>query len=167
VACEAVEAAADSLILRRPGARLALAAATDPAQRGEVAAAYRDAVRQVPGLDSTTWASFVARNRAPAPVCGAFPSGAEVVLVPDSVPRALRAEAGNPDGYWRAFYARYPRAAGLTSTSGVGVSADGRQALLTLGHGCGGRCGHGHVVLLERARGGRWRVRHARMTWIS
>lgn len=165
--CAVVEAAVDSLIPRSVGLRLALADSTHPVRQAAVLADYWAALRKAPGLDSTTWASFVASNRARRPACAALPSGAEVVLVRDSDRQALRAASGNPDAYWQTFYARFPRTRGLTTVSGVGLSADGRQALLALDHGCGGLCGHGHVLLLTRAPGGRWHVRHVRMTWVS
>jgi hypothetical protein len=91
-----------------------------------------------------------------------------VVLVSDSTVSALRASSGsNPDSYWRAFYTRFPQTRGLTVVSGIGVSADGRQALLSLTHTCGGLCGRGYMVLLERRDGGSWRVTRARLDWMS
>jgi hypothetical protein len=56
---------------------------------------------------------------------------------------------------------------GLISVSRVGVSADGRQALLTVRNVCGGLCGSGWIVVLRRDRHQRWRVSRAEMLWIS
>ena len=160
--CAAVAAALDSLVPARAGARLALgeSAAALPAR------AYAELESSVPGLDPTAWAAFVARSRAPGPACRTLPTARPVVLVPDRVLRAL--PGGDPEAYWAAFRRRYPGAAGLTRASAVGESADGRQALLVVSHGCGGVCGGGYVVLLGRGRpGDAWRVRYARMLWVS
>jgi hypothetical protein len=161
-ACAAIAAALDSVVPRRADTRLALqeSAAALPAR------AYAELESSVPGLDPTTWAAFVARRRAPGPACGSLPNGRPVVLVPDSVLRAL--PSGDPEVYWAAFRRRYSGATGLTAVSAVGESADGRQALLVVNHGCGGLCGWGYVVLLGRGRpGDAWRVRYARMLWVS
>jgi hypothetical protein len=164
--CAAVAAALDSLVPRRAGYRLALADSTRPVPSFVLADSTAHALRRTPGLDPSTWASFAANNRARRPACTSLAAG-DAVVVTDSTARALRGQRGGPNGYWDAFYARYPRTAGFTATSGVGVSRDGRQALLVVEHGCGALCGHGHVVLLGRGSDGVWRVRYARMTWAS
>jgi hypothetical protein len=127
--------------------------------------AYGELPSTIPGLDATTWATFEARSRARAPACSALPGGRRFVLVRDSVLRTL--PRADPEAYWTAFRLRFPESTGLTSVSAVGESADGRQALLVVNHVCGGLCGWGYVVLLGRAPGDAWRVRYARMLWVS
>jgi hypothetical protein len=63
----------------------------------------------------------------------------------------------SPDTYWRAFYARFSGSRGSVSFSRPGYDAAGTHALLSYGHGCGGRCGDWGVILLER-RGDTWVV---------
>lgn len=50
--------------------------------------------------------------------------------------------------------------------SRVGFSVDGRSALLHVLMWCGGRCGQGRVLLLERSGGG-WLLKASRQTVIS
>ena len=65
--------------------------------------------------------------------------------------------AGNPNEYWRAFYARYPDSPGLVQLSRVGFDEAGQQALVFVYHICGGRCGTGKYVLLSRS-GEQWEI---------
>ena len=65
--------------------------------------------------------------------------------------------AGDPNEYWRRFYARYPDSPGLVRLSRVGFDESGQQALIFAYHGCGGRCGTGKYVLLSRSSG-EWHV---------
>ncbi len=69
-------------------------------------------------------------------------------------------------GWWEAFYKSYPNSPGLITFSNVGFNSDGSQALLYIGHSCGGLCGTGHYVLLTKNNGA-WRVEKKVMTWIS
>ncbi|MBT9394716.1 hypothetical protein KLP40_16210 [Hymenobacter sp. NST-14] len=56
--------------------------------------------------------------------------------------------------------------AGIISLSEVVFNADQDQALLSYGWQCGGRCGFGEVLLVEKTNG-RWHIRQAQRTWIS
>jgi hypothetical protein len=48
----------------------------------------------------------------------------------------------------------------------AGVSDDGRQVLIEVSGTCGGLCGSGWLVVLERTDD-RWQVRGMLMTWVS
>jgi hypothetical protein len=50
--------------------------------------------------------------------------------------------------------------------SHVGFNPSRAQALVYVSYVCGGMCGDGHFVLLERS-GGRWRIADSVMSWIS
>jgi len=165
--CEAVAQAVRSVVPRRPGVRYAMSDSTLPFREMSVVQDMRASLPGQAGLDPTTWRAFVEANRTRRPGCRTLSGETPVVLVSDSDVRALRAETSDPDAYWRAFHARFPETAGLTTTSGVGLSADRRQALVIVYHGCGGLCGHGHVVLLERGSDGQWRVHRTRQLWVS
>jgi hypothetical protein len=69
--------------------------------------------------------------------------------------------------FWRAFYQRFPRSQGLVTFSRVGFNAARTQAVVLVTRGCGGLCGMGNVVLLDRDPAGRWRVVRSDMLWIS
>ena len=64
-----------------------------------------------------------------------------------------------PDGrgrFWTAFRGCYPGARRLLPASRVGVSADGRRALVWLESSCGEPCGGGAYVVLARGPFSQW-----------
>lgn len=63
----------------------------------------------------------------------------------------------DPDAYWKAFFAAFPGAKGIITVSRPGISADGQNAVLRIGMGCGGRCGAWGYALLRRT-GEHWHV---------
>jgi hypothetical protein len=66
-----------------------------------------------------------------------------------------------------ARYARvYPGARALVSFSRVGVSGDGREALMLVRRECGMLCAAGSLVLLRRSAG-TWRVVDVDHVWVS
>jgi len=67
---------------------------------------------------------------------------------------------------WSAFYKKHPKASGYLSFSSVGYSSSGTEALVYLGHYCGGLCGTGHLILLAKENG-QWVVKNRLMMWIS
>lgn len=69
-------------------------------------------------------------------------------------------------GYWEAFYDRYPGSAGVVRTTLAILSKDGMQALLYVEHRCDGLCGSGNLVVMRRVNG-QWRIETSYMLWIS
>jgi len=69
-------------------------------------------------------------------------------------------------GGWKDFYKRYPKSSGYWSFSPVGYDTKGTEALVYVGHHCGGLCGTGHLVLLAKENG-HWIVKNRVMLWIS
>lgn len=67
---------------------------------------------------------------------------------------------------WGEFYKKYPDSGGFIRLSRVGFNSAMNQALVYVEHGCGGLCGTGHYVLLEKNVDG-WRVVQSSMAWIS
>jgi hypothetical protein len=163
--CGAIAAAIDSLVVGSNAVRVGLRDETTPSREQEPVPDSWKSLADMPGLDGTTLRSFRENNARPLPACATLPLVGGMTLLARGELDALPTR--DADAYWRAFHARFPGVAGLTSTSGVGISRDGRQALLVLDHSCGGICGTGHIVLLERDDAGKWRVRRAVMTWIS
>lgn len=53
-------------------------------------------------------------------------------------------------GGWPDFYKKYPKSSGFWSLSAIGYNTEGTEALLYVGHHCGGLCGTGHLVLLAK-----------------
>jgi hypothetical protein len=90
----------------------------------------------------------------------------QIRLRTDSLQRAQPAYPRYADGYWRTYYAAYPRSYGATRLSAIGYDQSVENALVYVEHGCGGLCGSGNIVLLHREQG-RWRVVKIEMTWVS
>lgn len=67
---------------------------------------------------------------------------------------------------WEEFYKRFPDSGGLVGVSRVGFNPKMNQALMYVEHGCGGLCGTGHYVLLNKVEG-RWKVAKLLQAWIS
>jgi hypothetical protein len=68
--------------------------------------------------------------------------------------------------FWERFYRRYPHAPGLIGFSNVGFNQAHTQAFVYISHGCGGLCGEGEYVLLEK-RGGAWHIIDQMGLWVS
>src|SRR5215217_7791371 len=60
-------------------------------------------------------------------------------------------------GRWEEFYKRYRDSGGFISLSRPGFNPAMNQALVYIAHACGGLCGTGHYVLLEKSVDG-WKV---------
>jgi hypothetical protein len=69
-------------------------------------------------------------------------------------------------GWWAESYKRYPDSVGLIVLSRVGFNAARNQAMVYIQHVCGGLCGTGHYVLLEK-NADQWRVVKESMVWVS
>lgn len=67
---------------------------------------------------------------------------------------------------WQDFYKKYPKSSGFWSLSPVGCDTSGTEALVYVGHHCGGLCGTGHLVLLAK-ESGHWAVKNRVLLWIS
>lgn len=98
---------------------------------------------------------------------------------------AVKPEFGDPNSYkiiardevdnffkkgvgrgWQEFYKKYPKSAGFWQFSRPGYSSTRDEALLYVGHSCGGLCGTGHLYLLSK-QSGKWTVKNRVMLWIS
>jgi len=73
---------------------------------------------------------------------------------------------GEFDMGWTRFYKKYPDSTGLIFFSKVGFSSDHNQAMLYAGRQCGGLCGSGSYLLLNK-RNGKWVVEKDMGLWVS
>lgn len=75
-----------------------------------------------------------------------------------------------PDGkfenFWDSFYKKYPHSPGLVVFSKVGFNDRHDQAFVYVGRSCGGLCGGGDYVLLNKVNG-EWVVRDEQNLWVS
>ncbi len=137
----------------------------------EYAAGYREMLIDSLGLDPVIWDDFLRRNERSVPVCDDVPTRLTVPTIRTSELRDAKADslsqrwelAYDPWDYQGLREAGWPYTAAV---SRVGMSSDGRQALVAVGGMCGGLCGSGWLVVLERDNDG-WRVRWMHMTWVS
>jgi len=67
---------------------------------------------------------------------------------------------------WQEFYSKYPKSAGYWQFSRPGYNSSRDEAMLYVGHSCGGLCGTGHLYLLSK-QNGKWTVKNRVMLWIS
>ena len=111
-------------------------------------------VRAIKGLHSTAIADFERPEKSGVrvPVFGL--PGIIVEMVEDSVFGGL---GGSNGDYWGAFRTRFPGVKGIITVSGVGYSADRRQAVVAVDYICGGLCGRGRLAMLEKVEGV-WKV---------
>lgn len=119
---------------------------------------------QVKGLRRETWEAFSRANarERDLEVRTGF-AGHMEFLAKEQLDKQF--ESGIDEG-WTRFHREHPGAAGILSMSSVGVSPDGRQALLYAEFSGGGLIGWGRYFLYELGTGS-WQVVASQMTWIS
>lgn len=101
-------------------------------------------LRQNPHLPREMVEEFLARNTHPAHVAVGRIAARKVSLIPRyRGPLGLAAELASE---------------GDLRLSRAGFDASGRHALVGATFTCGGLCGNGALMLMERGRDGRWRV---------
>jgi hypothetical protein len=67
-------------------------------------------------------------------------------------------------GGWNAYYKRY--GSGMVTWSRVGFNADGTLALFYERYRCGGLCGTGRYMVMEKRNGG-WLIGSNIVVWVS
>jgi hypothetical protein len=70
------------------------------------------------------------------------------------------------DKAWQEFYKKYPDSPGFIMLSRVGFDSEMKQAMVYIGHACGGLCGEGRYVFLTKEEGN-WRIKNELPLWIS
>jgi len=70
------------------------------------------------------------------------------------------------ENFWDRFYRKYPNSTGLMFFSKVGFNDRHDQAFLYMGRSCGGLCGVGEYVLLNKVNG-EWVVSKEQELWVS
>ena len=68
-------------------------------------------------------------------------------------------------GGWDKFYRIYPNAAGFWDFYTPATTTPRTEAVLYVGHYCGGLCGTGHLFVAKE--NGQWKVKNRLMLWIS
>ncbi len=116
---------------------------------------YQSALRMLGTLPAGLQADFES-VRGHGRAMGPLPLRRPVVSMSAEVRQRMRA-IRNPAKYWAAFFDEFPGTPGRIEVSRVGLSPDGRSALVLVEYGCGGMCG-GTLYLLVQRDGDRWRI---------
>lgn len=125
--------------------------------------AAKPAFRPFPPLKRTTIDAFREVNKKQASLRRSFHLGVDYELVDSTQLEPFFKRGG---GDWPAFYKRFPSSSGIVRFSRIGFSEDGMQALFYLNNHCGGLCGTGMYVVMEK-RNGRWAIEREIEMWIS
>ena len=73
---------------------------------------------------------------------------------------------GRIENFWAKFYNKYPDSTGLLSFSKVGFNDRQDQAFVYMARSCGGLCGGGEYVLLNKVNG-KWVISNEQELWVS
>jgi len=119
--------------------------------------------QKVPALQQATIDSFRKANSQQAFVRGSLRSPIDYELVNSAELESMFKKGG---GDWLAYYKRYPGASGVVTWSRVGFNADGTQALFYESYRCGGLCGTGRYMVMEK-KNGSWVIRTDVVVWVS
>jgi len=118
--------------------------------------------KQSPRLQTSTLNAFRDANAHPAPLRFLF----QLRIPYDLVDKAEIDAIFENHGWWTDYYKKYPDSQGFLTLSRVGFSADGKQAMFYSTNGCGGKCGTGTYVIMEKP-GASWRVVKEILMWVS
>jgi hypothetical protein len=119
--------------------------------------------QKAPSLQQTTIDAFRRANARQAFLGRGFRFPVEYEIVDESRLAPIFKRDG---GGWDAYYKQYPGAQGIATVSRIGFSADGAQALFYIKNSCGGLCGSGWYLIMEK-RDGRWIIAKAILKWVS
>jgi len=119
--------------------------------------------QKAPVLQQTTVNSFRKANAQQAFVHRSLRSPIGYELVDSAELDSMFKKGG---GDWLAYYKRYPRASGVVTWSRVGFNADGTQALFYESYRCGGLCGTGRYMVMEK-KNGSWVIGTDIVVWVS
>jgi hypothetical protein len=72
-------------------------------------------------------------------------------------------------GDWSRFYTEYPNSSGLINFSNIGFNSEMTQAFVYTGRSCGGKCGAGYYVVLQKKQNkqNNWIVTDKVNSWVS
>lgn len=117
--------------------------------------------KKAPALQQTTIDSFRAANFQQAFIHHSFRFPIDYELVDSAQLNSMFKKNG---GGWNAYYKQY--GSGMVTWSRVGFNADGTQALFYESYRCGGLCGTGRYMVMEKTSGG-WVIGANIVVWVS
>ena len=116
-----------------------------------------------PALQKATTDAFGRVNVEQALLRPSLHCAVECVVVDSAQLEAIFKKGG---GDWPAFYSQFPGSTGLLTFSRVGFSTDGTQALFYVSGNCGGLCGAGYYVVMEK-RNEHWMLKKEINVWVA
>jgi hypothetical protein len=121
----------------------------------------------VPALDPAARAELIAdfaeKNAASVPTPAAIPASSVIRI--SNISHIFAGE-GDFGAKWDAFFTRFAPARSYSTISRVGFDAARRNAVIATGTVCGGLCGQGRLIVLQKTDGG-WRIARRVNTWVS
>ena len=118
--------------------------------------------KQAPTLKQETIEKLREVGSQSAPLKSSF-----LLLIPYELVEAKEIEdIFKNGGWWHDFYKKYPGSQGYMGLSRIGFSPDGNQALFYVTNSCGGKCGSGTYVVMEKSEG-QWKLVKEILIWVS
>ena len=114
----------------------------------------------MPEAERQTLDSYLAKNKAPEPLIVSNLGINYVVVKGSDLPD------DKFDRFWTKFYKKYPDSSGIIFFSNVGFNDEHSQAFVYAGRSCGGLCGEGEYILLNKVNG-RWVIQKEQDLWVS
>jgi len=119
--------------------------------------------KQEPALLETTTDAFGSKILHRAVLPQSLSCAIECVVVDSGRLEPIFKKGG---GDWPAYFKQFPGSPGLLTFSRVGFSPDGAQALFYVSANCGGLCGSGYYVVMEK-HNGQWVIKKEINVWVS
>jgi len=123
-------------------------------------------LNNVPGLKtahSQVYHDFLDANLHPSSFHRSFTFPVPYQIVSSSEMHSI---FGTPGDTWGRYDEKYPNSTGLLRLSRVGFNSDGNQAAFYISNHCGGLCGGGYFVLMEKVNFD-WKVVQEVQVWVS
>jgi hypothetical protein len=116
-------------------------------------------------VEQATLDDYVENNKTPEKLLSKFDLPIKYVIANDADIAPLFPKE-EPDRAWKKFYAKYPNSTGILFFSKVGFNSKKTQAFIYAGRQCGGLCGLGKYILLEK-KGSTWSIENEMELWAS
>ena len=123
-------------------------------------------LNNIPGLKtvhSQVYRAFLDANLHPSSFHRSFTLPIPYQIVTSSEMHSIFGTSG---AIWGRYYEKYPNSTGLLKLSRVGFNSDGNQAALYVSTYCGGLCGAGYFVIMEKVDSN-WKVVQEVEVWVS
>ena len=124
------------------------------------------ALNNVPGFEtvhSRVYRAFLDANRHPVSFHRSFTLPVPYEIVASS---EIHSIFGTPGNAWGRYYKKYPNSTGLLRLSRVGFDSHGNRAAFYVSNSCGGLCGDGYFVIMEKVDSN-WKVVEDDHLWVS